>query len=58
MDPINIQINYVPSRELIDISTETEGVIHITEKEWPFVIDEICDHLRDFLKEMKIQDGQ
>lgn len=56
MDPINILINYVPSRELIDISTETEGVIHIAEKGWPLVIDEICDHLRDFLKEMKIND--
>lgn len=56
MDPINILINYVPSRQLIDISTETEGTIHITEKDWPLVIDEICDHLRDFLKEMKIND--
>ena len=27
MDPINILINYVPSRQLIDISTTEEGVI-------------------------------
>lgn len=56
MDPINIQINYVPSRKLIDISTVEEGVLHIAKNDWPLVIDEICDHLRDFLKEMKIND--
>lgn len=62
MDPINIQINYVPSRQLIDISTTEEGVINFTKtncyankNDWPLVIDEICDHLRNFLKEMKIE---
>lgn len=58
MSPINILINYVPDRKLIDISTEVEGVIHFTENDWPLSIDDICNHLRDFLKEMNKQDEQ